>query len=49
LRRKQWEQLEKAITEKNKATEDEAECSPQKNRRYTCRLFGTNSLKEGAM
>jgi hypothetical protein len=45
--REQWER-----SEDNTAGEDEtsqAETSERKNRRYACRLFGTNSLKEGAM
>jgi hypothetical protein len=35
---------------KTEPREDESKCSPQKKkRRYACRLFGTNSLKKGAM
>jgi hypothetical protein len=38
-----------ATTVKTEPQEDETKCSPQKKKRwYTCRLFGTNSLKKGA-
>jgi hypothetical protein len=50
LRREQCQQWERSRRRKIEPQEDETKCSPWKKKRwYTCRLFETNSLKEGAM
>jgi hypothetical protein len=41
---------EESLQRKTETREDETKHSPpKKKRRYTCRLFGRNSLKKGAM
>jgi hypothetical protein len=49
LRREQWERSEYEHHGRREGETSQAETSERKNKRYACRLFGTNSLKEGAM
>jgi hypothetical protein len=50
LRREQWKRLDNEHRGKLSLKKtSRAETSERKNRRYACRLFRTNNLKEGAM
>jgi hypothetical protein len=52
LRREQWELLEYSRCRRDTSHKEEVnelETFKKNRRRHTVRLFGTNSLKEGAM